>query len=145
MLETPWSTVGNPACALGSLGSSFGPSSLAPVGIHHLLLSNLTTVLARSLVVQRSGGPSQYLPAAQPCSRSTDSTVYRLHLFIPTALPSTPPHIQLTQISRWFVRETTTRDHVDLYIIVDHGFGCVEIFQFLVGWVGCTITKVLKV
>jgi len=26
---------------LGSLGSSFSPSSLAPIGIHHLLLSNL--------------------------------------------------------------------------------------------------------
>jgi len=35
-----------PTSALGPLGSSFGPSSLAPVGIHHLLLSNLTTELA---------------------------------------------------------------------------------------------------
>ena len=26
------------------IGSSFGPSGLAPTGIHHLLLSNLTTV-----------------------------------------------------------------------------------------------------
>ena len=33
----------NPTSALGPSGSSFGPSSLAPVGIHHLLLSNLTT------------------------------------------------------------------------------------------------------
>jgi len=43
MLENPWSAVGNPTCALGPLGSSFGPSSLAPLGIHQLLLSNLTT------------------------------------------------------------------------------------------------------
>ena len=43
MLENPWSAVGNPTSALDSLGSSFGPSSLAPVGIHHLLLHNLTT------------------------------------------------------------------------------------------------------
>ena len=38
MLENPWSAVGNPTSALGR-------SSLAPVGIHHLVLSNLTTVL----------------------------------------------------------------------------------------------------
>ena len=43
MLENPWSAVGNPISALGPSGSSFSPSSLAPVGIHHLLLSNLTT------------------------------------------------------------------------------------------------------
>jgi len=43
MLENPWSAVGNPTSALGSSGSSFGPSYLAPIGIHHLLLSNLTT------------------------------------------------------------------------------------------------------
>ena len=43
MLENPWSAVGNPTSALGPSGSSFGPSSLAPVGIYHLLLSNLTT------------------------------------------------------------------------------------------------------
>jgi len=48
MLENPWSAVGNPTSALSPLGSSFGPSSLTPVGIHHLLLSNLTTVLASS-------------------------------------------------------------------------------------------------
>ena len=44
MLENTWSAVGNTTSALGPLGSSFGPSSLAPVGIHHLFLSNLTTV-----------------------------------------------------------------------------------------------------
>ena len=44
MLENPWSAVGNPTRALGTSGSSFGPSSLAPVGIHHILLSNLTSV-----------------------------------------------------------------------------------------------------
>jgi len=44
MLENPWSAVGNSTSALGPLGSSFGPSSVAPVGIHHLLLSNFTTV-----------------------------------------------------------------------------------------------------
>jgi len=43
MLENPWSAVGNTTSALGPLGSSFGPSSLVPVGIHHLLMSNLTT------------------------------------------------------------------------------------------------------
>ena len=48
MLENPWSAVGNPTSALSPSGSSFGPSSLTPVGIHHLLLSNLTTVLASS-------------------------------------------------------------------------------------------------
>ena len=42
MLENPWSAVGNPTSALGSSGSSFGPSCLAPIGIHQLLLSNLT-------------------------------------------------------------------------------------------------------
>ena len=34
----------NPTSALGPYGSSFGPSSLAPIDIHHLLLSNLTIV-----------------------------------------------------------------------------------------------------
>ena len=43
MLENPWSAVGNPTSILGPSGSSFGPSCLAPIGIHHLLLSNLTT------------------------------------------------------------------------------------------------------
>ena len=40
-----WSAVGNPTSAFGPSGSSFGPSSLSPTGIHHLLLSNLTTVV----------------------------------------------------------------------------------------------------
>jgi len=43
MLENPWSAVGNPTSALSPSGSSFGPSGLAPVGINHLLLSNVTT------------------------------------------------------------------------------------------------------
>jgi len=43
MLENPWSAVGNPTSALSPSGSSFGPSGLAPVGIRHLLLSNVTT------------------------------------------------------------------------------------------------------
>ena len=43
MLENPRSAVGNPTSALGPSGSIFGPSSLAPIGIHHLLQSNLTT------------------------------------------------------------------------------------------------------
>jgi len=43
MLENPWSAVRSTTCGLGPLGSSLGPSSLAPVGIHRLLLSNLTT------------------------------------------------------------------------------------------------------
>jgi len=45
MLENPWSAVRSTTCSLGPLGSSFGPSSLAPVGIDHLLLSNLTTAI----------------------------------------------------------------------------------------------------
>jgi len=45
--------VGNPTSALGLSGSSFGPSSLAPIGIHHLLLSNLTT--GYQTHVQREG------------------------------------------------------------------------------------------
>ena len=62
MLENPWSAVGNPTSALGPSGSSFGPSSLAPVGIHHLLLSNLTTAMqasafrALTLLVERQEG-----------------------------------------------------------------------------------------
>jgi len=54
MLENLWSAVGNPTSALGFLGSSFGPSSLVPIGIHHLSLSNLTTgcdCLHRTIVV----------------------------------------------------------------------------------------------
>ena len=43
MLENPWSAVGNPTSALDHSGSSFDPPLLAPTGIHHLLLSNLTT------------------------------------------------------------------------------------------------------
>ena len=39
----PLSAVGKPTFALGPSGSSFGPSGRAPTGIHHLLLSNLTT------------------------------------------------------------------------------------------------------
>ena len=48
MPENPWSAVGNHISTLGPSGSSFGPLSLAPVGIHHLLLSRgfyLTSVL----------------------------------------------------------------------------------------------------
>jgi len=44
MLENPWSAVGNPTSALSPSDSSFGPASLMTAGIHHLLLSNLTTV-----------------------------------------------------------------------------------------------------
>ena len=43
MLENARSAVGNPTSALGHSGSSFGPSGLAPIGINHLLLRNLTT------------------------------------------------------------------------------------------------------
>jgi len=43
MLENPWSAVRNSTSPLGASGSSFSPSSLTPTGIHHLLLSNLTT------------------------------------------------------------------------------------------------------
>jgi len=45
MLENPRSTVGKPISALGPSDSSFVPLSLAPVGMHHLLLSDLTTAL----------------------------------------------------------------------------------------------------
>jgi len=45
MLDNPWSAVGNPTSALG-------PSGLAPLGIHDLLLSNLTTVCVH--IQQRS-------------------------------------------------------------------------------------------
>ena len=43
MLANPWSAVRNPTSVLGlsPSGSSIGPSSLAPIGIRHLLLSNL--------------------------------------------------------------------------------------------------------
>ena len=40
MLENPSPAVENPTSALSRSGSSFGPSSLAPTEIHHLLLSN---------------------------------------------------------------------------------------------------------
>jgi len=43
--QNPWSAVGNRTSALGPSGSSFGPSGLVPIGIHHLLLSNLTTAV----------------------------------------------------------------------------------------------------
>ena len=47
MLEIPWSAVGNPTSAFGPSGSSFGSSSLAPIGIHHVLLNNVTTACLR--------------------------------------------------------------------------------------------------
>jgi len=54
MPENPWSAVENPTSALGPLGSSFGPSGLAPVGIHHLLPSNLTSALNTMFTKQES-------------------------------------------------------------------------------------------
>ena len=45
MLENPWSAAGEPHSC--SSVSSFDPSGLAPVGIHYLLLSNLTTGVPR--------------------------------------------------------------------------------------------------
>jgi len=48
MPENLWSAVGNHTSTLGPPGSSFGPLSLAPVGIHQFLLSRgfyLTSVL----------------------------------------------------------------------------------------------------
>jgi len=61
MLENPWSAVRNPTSALGSSGSSFGLSSFAPVGIHHLLLSDLTTGVQRgtSMQLRRAGQQGQ--------------------------------------------------------------------------------------
>ena len=41
--QKPMVGVGNPTSALSPSGSSFDPSSLALIGIHRLLLSNLTT------------------------------------------------------------------------------------------------------
>jgi len=55
MLENPRSAVGNPTSALGPSGSSFGPSSLAPIGIHHLLLSNLTTGFTYKMAAKPAG------------------------------------------------------------------------------------------
>jgi len=55
MLYNPWSAVGNPTSALGPSGSSFGPSSLAPLGIHHLLLSNLTTDNCPAQMLSKGG------------------------------------------------------------------------------------------
>ena len=43
--------IGNPTSALGPSGSRFGPSSLTPIGIHHPLLSNLTTMEISRLFV----------------------------------------------------------------------------------------------
>jgi len=51
MLENPWSAVGNRTSALSPSDSSFGPSGLASTRIHHLLLSNLTTVVKQYLDV----------------------------------------------------------------------------------------------
>ena len=46
MLENYWSAVGNRISALG-------PSGLAPVGIHHLLLGNFTTGCAPETIRAR--------------------------------------------------------------------------------------------
>jgi len=51
MLDNPWSAVGTPPLFSAPSGSSFGPSGLAP-GIHHLLLSNLTTGLEACCLVE---------------------------------------------------------------------------------------------
>jgi len=53
MLDNPWSAVGNPTSALG-------PSGLAPLGIHHLLLSNLTTVVI--IITAYTNRPKRPLP-----------------------------------------------------------------------------------
>ena len=53
MLENYWSAVGNRTSALGPSGSSFGPSGLTPVGIHHLLMGNLTTGCAPETIRAR--------------------------------------------------------------------------------------------
>jgi len=60
MLENSWSAVGNPTSILGPPGSSFDPSGLAPIGIHHLLLSNLTAAssLTYHWMPQRQATPS---------------------------------------------------------------------------------------
>jgi len=53
MLESPWSAVGNPTSAVG-------PSGLAPVEIHHLLLSNLTTANILCDFMHKKGKGSPY-------------------------------------------------------------------------------------
>ena len=45
MFENLWSAVWNPTSALGPSGLSLDPYGLAPIWIHHLLLSNLTTAV----------------------------------------------------------------------------------------------------
>jgi len=70
MLENPWSAVGNPTSALSPSGSSFGPSGLAPVCTHHLLLGNLTTASVRRRIRSpRSSGFEDILakPLTQAC------------------------------------------------------------------------------
>jgi len=54
MLENPSSAVGNPASALCPSSLSFDHSGLAPIEIHHLLLSNVTTALNTMFTKQES-------------------------------------------------------------------------------------------
>ena len=69
MLDNPWSAVGNPTSALG-------PSGLAPLGIHHLLLSNLTT--AHRLYNRRqSVNTVSVVLAARPNSNSETARAIR--------------------------------------------------------------------
>jgi len=65
--KTPGRRSGTHLCsALGPSGSSFGPSSLAPIGIHNLLLSNLTTAVTLYVRIQwnSNGGRSHWIKFA---------------------------------------------------------------------------------
>jgi len=64
-LECSKTHLGNTTSALGTSGSSFGPSILAPVGIQHLLLSNLTTAVTSQLHHRHSC--EQHLTLSRSC------------------------------------------------------------------------------
>ena len=93
ILENPWSAVRNPTSALGPSGSSFSPSGVAPIGIHHLLLSNLTTVY------------TLFLTKATYSWTTTSSSCIKVYDWIPYWLPGradslTPERRQTTNIWR---------------------------------------------
>ena len=64
-LECSKTHLGNTTSALGTSGSSFGPSSLAAIGIQHLLLSNLTTAVTSQLHHRHSC--EQHLTLSRSC------------------------------------------------------------------------------
>jgi len=94
MLENHWSAIGNATSALGPSGWSFGPSSLAPMGIQHLLLSTYhcftvriqVGLLARWLCtgsIRLLGpvrGPSRHVLTLQMEVRSVSGVVMSRHI-----------------------------------------------------------------